>query len=236
MPFWFALILISTYLVYCCFAFGRTDKERRYWVMGLSGLCIIVALAIELPWHFQYPLATSVHPKRLLIIADSITAGIGEKYTYPQKLEALTGIKIDNFAQAGATVKSAFISQVPRLIKDNDPEAWVLLEIGGNDMLENTPQVEYREYLEKLLMAAQGNPIHPRTILMLELPIIPGCWSYGRTQRQLAQKYGVIFIPKRVLAGVILPEGNTIDGLHLSKVGHDRMADALRPWLGQSFK
>jgi len=37
----------------------------------------------------------------------------------------------------------------------------------------------------------------------------------------------VLLVPRRVLLGVLLGEGATLDPIHLSPLGHDRMAAAI---------
>jgi acyl-CoA thioesterase I len=83
------------------------------------------------------------------------------------------------------------------------------------------------------LAAARGDSAQPRTVLMMELPIIPGTWAFAAWQRHLAAKHGVILIPKRIIAEVVLTKANVIDGVHLSPSGHERMAELLAPWLGE---
>jgi acyl-CoA thioesterase-1 len=53
------------------------------------------------------------------------------------------------------------------------------------------------------------------------------CNEYGRIQRQLAARYGVRLIPKRVFIRVLTGEGATLDSIHLSQAGHRAMADAI---------
>src|SRR5262245_18229059 len=90
---------------------------------------------------------------------------------------------------------------------------------------------DFARHLDELLTKARGDVERPRTVLMLELPIIPGAWAFAAWQRHFAAKHGVILIPKRVMADVILTEANVVDGLHLSQRGHERMAELLVPWL-----
>lgn len=233
MPLWLALPLISTYLGYTAFGFAHPNERRRRWLGGLAAILVVSALALELPWHLTaFP--AKARPRSLYVLADSVTAGVGrEKSTWPKILTSRTGIKIFDFSLAGATVQSAVLGQIPRMQKQDNPESWVLVELGGNDLFGGTPASQFHEYLEQLLLAARGAPDHPRTMLMFELPLLPGCWSYGRSQRILASKYNVILIPKRFFAGLLLTQGNTLDGIHLSAAGHENMAKLLLPWLGQ---
>jgi acyl-CoA thioesterase-1 len=133
---------------------------------------------------------------------------------------------------AGANARSALRKVRAALDGADAPDAWVLVSIGGNDMLGNTSAADFAQDLEQLLVVARGEGSHPRTVLMQELPLIPGAWAFRAAQRRLAAKHGVRLIPKRLLAGVVLAEENVVDGLHLSAAGHERMAERLEPWLG----
>src|SRR5262249_49500363 len=119
------------------------------------------------------------------------------------------------------------------LPKEDNDNACVLLEIGGNDLLGETPAEQFGQDLEALLIAARGDLARPRRMIMLELPVPPGQWAFAAKQRQLAAKFNVLLVPKRLLAAVILNSDSVLDGLHLSPAGHERMAQLLAPWLGQ---
>lgn len=66
-----------------------------------------------------------------------------------------------------------------------------------------------------------------RVVLMFELPLPPFSNEYGRIQRRLATDHGVIMIPKRIFISVLSTEGAAIDSVHLSKDGHQQMADVV---------
>ena len=53
------------------------------------------------------------------------------------------------------------------------------------------------------------------------------CNEFGRIQRRLAARFRVPLIPKRVLIGVLTGHEATIDSIHLTQVGHDRMVTAV---------
>ena len=92
---------------------------------------------------------------------------------------------------------------------------------GGNDLLDKARPEEFESSLRMLL----GLTRRPgRTLAMFELPLPPFHNQYGTIQRATAEEYGVILIPKRLLAGVIGSRGATQDGLHLSEEGHRRLA------------
>lgn len=229
---WLVIPLITSTLSYAAFGFARDKDGLRRSLAACAIAFIVLALLLEIPWQIAHP-PEETKPEKLYIIADSITAGLGEKVTYPRKVESVSGVQILDFSKAGATAGSALGNQVTRLLDDGTTRAWVLLEIGGNDMLGGTTPEDFRVNLEQLILASRGKPDQLRKVLMFELPITPGSWSFGRAQRQLASQYGVTLIPKRVLAGLLLTEENTVDGIHLSPEGHNRMAELVLPWLGK---
>ncbi|MCY3019088.1 MAG: SGNH/GDSL hydrolase family protein [Planctomycetota bacterium] len=229
---WLAAPVVIASLAYAFLGFAHASRGRRR-ALGVSAACLVLLAAVlEVPYHLG-PAPAPSGARKAYIIGDSITAGgFGERCTYPRLLSELTGCEVQDLAHAGGTVESACQFQAPRLASD-DPPALVLLEIGGNDMFQGTPPGQFADYLERLIVAARGSGPRPRRVLMLELPVVPGCWAFGRQQRQLARKHGVELIPKRVLAGVLLDERNTVDGIHLTQAGHDRLAALLARWVGR---
>jgi acyl-CoA thioesterase-1 len=120
----------------------------------------------------------------------------------------------------GADVTSA-LRQADRLPAEG---GLVILEIGGNDLLGSTSAAAFGEALGRLLDRVS---IPGRTVLMFELPLPPFCNEYGRLQREQAARHGVLLIPKRALASVITGDDATLDALHLTKSGHQKLADAV---------
>jgi lysophospholipase L1-like esterase len=113
-----------------------------------------------------------------------------------------------------------------------ETDAVVLVEIGGNDLLNGTSPDEFERHLRALL-AALRRP--GRTVVMLELPLVTFFAGYGRAQRALAEEYGVFLVPKRIFAGVLAAPGATADGLHLSAAGTRLMAERLLPILAPAL-
>ena len=232
LPFLFTLMLVVVAAAYVLVGFSGTTTWMRFLLGGATAGLAAAALMWEAPYHFPRG-PSSEQPKRLYIIGDSLAAGMGgEKLTWPKKLQETTSIAIADLSFAGANAGSAHRRQANVIESENHPEAWVLICIGGNDMLGRTSPDDFGRHLDQLLAAVRGDTSAPRTVLMLELPIIPGAWRFAAWQRELAAKHGVILIPKRVLASIVLTESNVLDGLHLSRLGHERMAAQLAPWLG----
>jgi acyl-CoA thioesterase-1 len=229
---WLAVPLLASCLAYALFGFADKSRTRRLAFGAAAGICVLTAEVLELPYHLTRP-PEAPHPHRLYVLADSLAAGVGgEAMTWPRRLAELTSVEVRDLSSPGADTRSALLRQMPTVEREGDQQAWVLLCIGGNDMLGPTSAQEFGAALDKLLTAARGDPERPRLVLMLELPLIPWAASFGMLQRRLACKHGVILVPKRVLAGVILNNANVLDGLHLSRAGHESLAWALAGWLG----
>ena len=161
------------------------------------------------------PLATL--PTELHVIGDSLSAGIADEqqHLWPNLLANEWHVPVRNHAQVGATTASAF--RQAEEIECND--CLVLIEIGGNDLLSGRDSRQIEADLDRLL----ARLIAPnRTLVMVELPVppIPGSYEFARLQRRLAHRHAVHLIPRREFAKVLLTPGATIDGLHLSLVGH----------------
>lgn len=158
--------------------------------------------------------------ERLCVIADSVTAGLNEnETTWPQLLADRGKIEVVDASQPGATLHSAI--QQAELIGDR--KGLVLLEIGGNDLLEKLPTDRFEDDLQRLLGTVSSRP--GRKVVMFELPLPPGSARYGAIQRRLAARYDITLIPKRKLIGLLTSHGATVDSIHLSPRGHAAMCD-----------
>jgi acyl-CoA thioesterase-1 len=227
LPYWFyatAGVLTLTWLVS-----ERLRRARRHsWLLRRAVVvCCVAALALEIPYHLTPALPPAGRPT-LYLFADSVSAGMGEsrRETWPELLARSHGVEVQNHSQMGATVRS--------MLRDAEKlplgDGLYLLEIGGNDLLGSTTASDYERDLEKLLdlLCRPG-----RTVVMFELPLPPFANEFGRAQRRLAAKYGVPLIPKRVFTTVLTTDGATLDGVHLTRAGHELMAetvwDIIRP-------
>jgi acyl-CoA thioesterase I len=216
----------ALYAACAAVSFGWLIVERfgftgRRWIRGLVAGIWLVAVGIEIPYWLSPHLPKLDRPT-LYVIGDSVSAGIDDtnKNVWPGVLARKHEIDVANFAVGGAKAASA-LPQAERL-----PEAGglVLLEIGGNDLLGGTPAPKFERDLDALLTRVC---VPVRTVLMMELPLPPFSNEFGRIQRQLAAKHGVRLIPKCIFIGVLTGDGMTIDGIHLTKTGHERMADVI---------
>lgn len=200
-------------------------STRIQWVwFSLPLIWLALVLLLEVPFH----LLPSPDPSAstLLVIGDSVTAGLNDgEDTWPQQLARQVKLEVLDASQPGATLRSAR--------KQNqmfgDQPGLVVLEIGGNDMLEGLAVSKFEDDLATLLQEV----VRPgRYVVMFELPLPPLCARYGQVQRRLAIRHGVSLIPKRSFATVLTTAGSTVDGIHLSAKGQSQMAALMQSVLG----
>lgn len=203
--------------------------HRRWGHATVMLLCVAstIMVVVEAPYHrlVKVPVAGL---DTLYVIGDSLSQGAhAPGRNWPELLGEKAGLKTVNLGVPGARVENA-LAQAKGIDKDT---ALVLLEIGGNDLLDDKGGFE--QGLEALL----GTVCSPgRLVVMVELPLPPTFNRFGAVQRRLAKTHGVLLIPKKFLARVLGTPGATEDGLHFSNEGHVQLADTLCTLLDRTAK
>jgi acyl-CoA thioesterase-1 len=221
LPYWLYSVLGTSVVVWLVAVEFRQRLGAMSWasITAVFAALWIGAVLLELPYHMP-PKIESKNSSDLWIIGDSVTAGTGDPTTttWPQLFAGKHSIIVHDHSRIGATVGSAL-----RGLDDRPPgDGIVLLEIGGNDLLGNTPASDFATGLEGLLEKVCKPD---RLVVMFELPLPPLRNDFGLAQRSLAKKYGVTLIPKRYFVAALTADGMTIDSVHLSQAGHQQMSE-----------
>ncbi|MBN2579176.1 MAG: hypothetical protein JXB10_09315 [Pirellulales bacterium] len=190
----------------------------------LAGVLLLVTTAglvlAEAPYH-RTPRMTVPRGKTVYVLGDSLSAGAGTRERcWPAVLKEIGDFSIVNLAEPGARVWNA-IEQADRI---EQTDSIVIVEIGGNDLLGGTDVSVFRDQLDRLISKLRSNH---HEVLMFELPLFPFKNSFGKAQRDVATKYGVVLLPKRFLTRVFGIKNGTLDGIHLSQTGHNALAEIL---------
>ena len=189
----------------------------RFRAFGALCAASLFLLLAEAP-HLRAPRIRLAADQSVYVVGDSISAGIGSgERCWPEVLAASTSLRVVNLAVPGATTQSA-LAQLPRIAESN---AVVLLEIGGNDLLDRKGAATFESHLDQLVSVLRANG---HDVAMFELPLFPFQNAYGRAQRAVAKRHAVALIPRRHFARVLGMKNGTLDGLHLTQKGHDEMA------------
>jgi len=165
--------------------------------------------------------------RSVFVFGDSLSAGIGFKgeRTWTQLLEEEGKYELTVFSIGGAGVSDL----IPSSKKISERKGLVLVLLGGNDIFRQTEPAVFENSLDQLLAnLADGK----RTVVMFELPLPPFHAEYGRIQRKIARRHSVALVPKYRLASVLSGRKSTVDGLHLSNYGHEKLANTCREILG----
>ena len=215
-PYWYYAIAAAL-TIWWLVALRRPNLRRRTNVAMV--IVWLGAAAMELPWHFL-PHSHGSNASSLTVVGDSVSAGLGDQKedTWPALLAQQHQVGVQDLSHVGETAGSA----LKRAQSCELQSKRILLEIGGNDILGTTTTAEFERDLDALL-AFLKTP--DREVLMFELPLPPLYHEYGRIQRMLAERHLVKLIPKRVFLSSIAEGDSTLDSIHLSQAGHQRMAD-----------
>jgi acyl-CoA thioesterase-1 len=232
LPLW-CYAIISILLCAWLFTLSGTTrpKKQAHLTLALASFTVVVALVgNELRYQNPPPLQP-VHGRRLYLFGDSIAAGIGSHNDecWPDLMCRAHRVELFNSASPGDTIEKATEKARSRPLQDG----LVLLEIGGNDLLNGTDIADFERDLNDLLTEVCGTG---RQVVMFELPLPPFHNGYGMAQRRVAAQHDAYLIPKRVLMRVLAAEGATIDSLHLSRTGHQQLAVAVWEQLQPAFR
>jgi acyl-CoA thioesterase-1 len=224
MPPWFQWITIAWLIVVLLDwrIFGEskrltpgTQRLLRQFSFACSFIWLLIAISIELPFHHWSIPAEPISD--LLVIGDSVTAGLNDgEDTWPRQLSRASAVRVLDASQPGATLQSGR-QQNSRFAGH---AGLVILEIGGNDMLEGLPVAHFEENLHQLLTEVTQSD---RIVIMFELPLPPFHANYVSAQRRQAKHHNVRLIPKRLFAEILTTRGATVDGIHLSHQGQVQM-------------
>ncbi len=197
-------------------AVARSRHRRR----AVTLLCVASAVMalLEAPCHRAVKIPVAGFDT-LYVIGDSLSQGARlPGKNWPELLGEKAGLKTANLGVPGAKVADA-LAQAKHIDRDT---ALVLLEIGGNDLLDD--KGGFDQGLDTLLTTVCKPG---RRVAMVELPLPPTFNRFGAAQRRLARIHGVQLIPKKYLAKVLGTTGATEDGLHFTNEGHALLAGTL---------
>ena len=226
LPYWLLLLAIAVSLAW--FVSAWWPKTRRW-----TTIAFCVGWMAAAAWEASYlfvPLVAHVDARAVTIIGDSITAGMGERKveTWPKIIAREHDVRVQDLSYMGD--KTSHV--LKRVAAQPIDAPLVFVEIGGNDVLGGRTAAQFRTDLDKLLPELTKDN---RQVVMLELPLPPFNGDFGRAQRSLARKHGVVLVPKRIMLNVLAANGATVDTIHLSPQGHKSMSDTVAGLLSPAW-
>jgi acyl-CoA thioesterase I len=224
LPLWIYILLgILVVAQLICGDREKIKKKYKLIIGILLVLASLLAIVIELPFWIN-PSPIKLKSKNIFVIGDSISAGVGFKgeKTWAEIVAEKKGCNVVNKSVGGGTVSSA-VSSFKRINKVNKNDL-VIIEIGGNNLLNGSSTKAFRDGLKKLLSDVTSKT---KNVIMFELPLPPFGNNFGKAQRELSSKFKVLLIPKKHFSWILTGSDSTIDGLHLSNSGHKKMAKTI---------
>lgn len=204
------------------------SRRVRGWLA--AGAAVLLVVAVVEAWRYERATPPAIEPGRpLVLFGDSISADVQADPAWPQQLADALGCPLTGYAQPGARLGTA-LATLDRLEAPID-NAFVIVLLGGNDILPAAPRARYASQLDELLtrLCSGGNDV-----VLVDLPAPPTHPWYAWTQRNLARQHGVHLAPRRLLASVLFTDpAATTDGIHLSQQGHDALARTFREYLSR---
>ncbi|MBQ09850.1 MAG: arylesterase [Gammaproteobacteria bacterium] len=164
--------------------------------------------------------------KNILILGDSLSAGLGVNYdqTWPSLLQSRinkmgASYRVINASVSGDTT-SGGISRLPRLLKKYSPEIFIL-ELGGNDGLRGTPITSIEKNIRMMVELVRGKG--SETLIMgVDLPPNYGGKyrsAFNKVFEDVSDDFGLVLI-RGSLSQMFLDGMMQADGIHPNVDGH----------------
>ena len=191
-------------------------------------LLILVAVPIALfVWWWRNahaPVANAASKgANIILLGDSLGAayGVGEDAGFVALTEKRFGVTILNASIAGSTTADG-LDRLQKDVLDRDPKV-VIIELGGNDLLQSVPRDDTRHNLEAMIQAVQkaGAAV---VLVGADGPL--GAGGLTTIMRDLSHQYGTACVPN-ILSGMMSDFRLMQDQVHPNAEGQKIMADRL---------
>jgi acyl-CoA thioesterase-1 len=166
-------------------------------------------------------------PLQIVALGDSLTAGHGllAQDSYPSKLQAALRAKGYNVTVANAGVSGDTTAQGLARVDWSVPQGTqaVIVEFGANDMFRGVPPATVKKNLEAIIQKLKARHIEIMIAGMYATRSLGKDYytAFDAIYRDLAHKYGLVFLPF-FLEGVIGVQNlNQPDGIHPTAAGID---------------
>lgn len=189
---------------------------------------LLAVLALLLWWGWPRSVRhLQPRPGPIVALGDSLTAGVGSETRrgFIAVLSSRLGVDIVNKGVPGDTTRGG----LDRLEKDvlQLQPALVLVELGGNDFLQQRPLEETFSQLRQIVqrIQAQGTPV-------LLIGVQSGLFGNkaGKHYKALARELKTGFVPN-LMSGIMTQADLKADAIHPNDLGYEKVADRVEPEL-----
>lgn len=220
-PWWLLGMLLVAMAVWSAHRCTAASAKTRSAIVSTPIVLAALIIAIESGWAMR-PAVSPIQERSVVVFGDSLSAGLGERegMPWPDQLRNRNQVYVSNLSEAGATTADG----LKYIFQANHFPGLVIVDLGGNDLLGGGSLADFERNLDGILSYLQHRN---RSVALVELPLLPGKNAWGLAQRRLSHRYRCSLIPKRLLVDVLATPGSTVDTLHLSQAGHQRLAEQI---------
>lgn len=175
------------------------------------------------------------HGTTVLVLGDSLSYGTGANAgeDYPSLLTETSGWNIINEGVPGDTTTGG-LARLPALLEAHQPQL-LIVELGGNDLLHQTPQTEIISNLKAILSLAKAQGV--KTILVAIPEISPLKATFGNLTDHPLYESVATETATPLIAEVfseVLSDGKLkSDQIHANALGYAEVAKQLHEKLKQ---
>lgn len=193
----------------------------------MAGLCLVPAILSLLPACTGETRLAPLQPGAVvLVFGDSITAGLGAGpgEDFPALLAMATDWQVVNAGVSGDTAREARERLAP-LLDTWQPEL-VVVELGGNDFLRQTPAAKVGDYLREIVDTARASGARVALVAVPRLSLLRasvGALADSPVYAEIAGELGVILIPD-ILSDVLSEDSLRADEIHPNAAGYRQLA------------
>ena len=166
----------------------------------------------------------------IIAFGDSLTAGYGvdKKYSYPNVLANMTGLKVINEGVSGETTIQG-LQRLANVLEKHSPKLVILLE-GGNDVLQKVPELQIKANLAKMIQIIQNSG---SAVLLVGVPEKKLFGSSLELYAELANEFNIP-LEEDIIADLMKRLSMKSDYVHFNQQGYQAMADAIYKQLQSS--
>ncbi|MES2579766.1 MAG: arylesterase [Pseudomonadota bacterium] len=204
---------------------------KKYYVVLCILFATLIAACSESTKYAAIPKDATV-----LILGDSLSYGTGamDGEDYPTLLAKTTGWKIVNKGIPGDT-SAGGLERLPDLLTEYQPQL-LIVELGGNDFLQQVPQSQTKANLEAILSLAKAQNI--KTILLAipefnALRAAVGNLADHPMYEKLAKETATLLITD-VFSDVLSDKALKADQIHPNAAGYSKVNEKIYKALKES--
>lgn len=208
---------------------GSINIPGKYVGIGL----VAVACAIWWVVCMKPPSIKNSFPygKNIILFGNSLASGYGvaQEQSFCSLLSQRLGVEIINAGREGDTTSLA-IKRFQSDVLDREPKV-VIIELGGNDILQQIPRPETLKNLETMIIQSQeaGAAV---VLLGVEGPL--GLGGLGGMYKELSREHGTGLV-KNILKGLLGRSQYMADQIHPNPAGHAIIADRVEKELRRAL-